>query len=175
MKNLWLILLLCLSGILCSSCDNTSQTVVPTEDPRLKESLEKANRYLANDEEEDIENYVSRHHLDMVATGTGLRYQIVKKGEGALIQPGQRVTLEYVLYNIMGDVVYSSENDGVKTLDAGCGDVEKGLDEAILHLHEGDVAKVIIPSHLGYGLLGDRNRIPERATLIYTLNVVKVK
>lgn len=175
MKSRWFLFLLCLVGFLYHSCDNTPQQVVSTEDPRLKESLEKANRYLTNDEEEDIQNYISRHHLDMQATGTGLRYQIVKKGDGALIQPGQRVTLEYVLYNIMGDVVYSSENDGIKNFDAGCGDVEKGLDEAILHLHEGDVAKVIIPSHLGYGLLGDHNRIPERATLIYTLNIVKVK
>ena len=175
MRYRWLVLLLCFTGMLLSSCDNTPQPVVPTEDPRLKESLEKANRYLANDVEEVIQNYISRHHVEMVSTGTGLRYHILKNGDGALIKPGQRVTFEYVLNNIMGDVIYSSENDGVKTIDAGCGDVEKGLDEAILHLHEGDVAKVIIPSHLGYGLLGDQNRIPERATLIYTLNIVKVK
>ena len=175
MKKPWLFVLLFVMGVLSSGCNDTPSKPVSIDDPRLKESLEKANRYLANDEEEDIQNYISRHHLEMVATGTGMRYQILKKGDGALIQPGQRVTFEYVLHNIMGDVVYSSDNDGVKTIDAGCGDVEKGLDEAILHLHEGDVVKVIIPSHLGYGLLGDKNLIPERATLIYTLNILNVK
>ena len=174
MKHHGLVMLLFVLALL-SGCNDTPSKPVTTDDPRLKESLEKANRYLANDEEEDIKTYINRHHLNMVETGTGLRYQIVKEGEGSQIQPGQQVTLEYVLYNIMGDIVYSSDNDGIKTFDAGCGVVEKGLDEAVLFLHEGDVAKVIIPSHLGYGLLGDRNRIPERATLIYTLNVVKVK
>lgn len=157
------------------SCNEQPTTSVSVDSPELKQSLEKANRYLVNEEEEDILNYISRHKLEMSSTGTGLRYQITKEGKGAPIQPGQRVTIEYVLNNIMGDVVYSSEKDGVKTFEAGCSDVEAGLDEAILHLHNGDVAKVIIPSHLGFGLQGDHNSIPPRATLIYTLKIIEVK
>ena len=141
----------------------------------MKESLEKANRYLVNEEEEDIQNYIARHKLDPIATGTGIRYQVVKEGTGKRIQPGQRVSMEYVLNNLMGDVLYSSENDGVVTIEAGCGDVVSGLDEAILNLHDGDVAIVIVPSHLGYGLQGDHDRIPPRATLIYTLKIIEVK
>lgn len=168
----WTLLLL-LS--LLASCHEKPTEPVNVDSPQLKESLEKANRYLVNDEEEDILNYIARHKLDMTSTGTGLRYQVVKEGTGPLIQPGQRVTMEYVLCNIMGDVVYSSEKEGVKTFDAGCSDVEAGLDEAVLHLHNGDVAKVIIPSHLGYGLQGDHKSIPPRATLIYTVKIIAVK
>ena len=168
----WMLLLLL---NLLVSCHEKPATPVNVDSPQLKESLEKANRYLVNEEEEEILNYISRHKLDMTSTGTGLRYQVVKAGTGAQIQPGQRVTMEYVLFNIMGDVVYSSEKDGVKTFDAGCSDVEAGLDEAILHLHNGDVAKVIIPSHLGYGLQGDHKSIPPRATLIYTVKIIAVK
>lgn len=169
---------ICLLALLVSllvSCNEQPTPSPSVDSPQLKQSLEKANRYLVNEEEEDILNYVSRHKLEMSSTGTGLRYQITKAGNGALIQPGQRVTMEYVLNNIMGDVVYSSDKDGVKTFEAGCGDVEAGLDEAILHLHNGDVAKVIVPSHLGFGLQGDHKSIPPRATLIYTLKIIEVK
>ena len=163
--------------IVLSSCHGRPQTAVePTvSDAQLKESLERANRYLANDEEEDIENYVRRHQWDMVATGTGMRYQIVKAGDGSLIQPGQRVTMEYVLYDIVGDVVYSSDTDGVIRFVVGQGGVVAGVDEAVRHLHRGDVAHVIVPSHLGYGLLGDQKSVPSKATLIYTLKITEVQ
>ena len=162
-------------GIICFSCNEKPQQSVHVDQAQLKESLEKANRYLISDEEEDIQNYIMRHQLDMVSTGTGLRYQILRAGEGNLIQPGQTVTLEYVLCNVMGDEIYSSENDGVMRFVVGCGDVVSGLDEAMPHLHQGDLAKLIIPSHLGYGLLGDQKSIPERSTLIYTVKVMDVK
>lgn len=151
--------------------NNTSQQ----QQKPLKESLEKVNRYLVNDEEEDIRNYMTRHQLDMISTGTGLRYQVLKAGEGDSIRPGQLVSLEYVLKNIMGDVIYSSDNDGIKSFVVGHGDVESGLDEAVRLFKKGTVAQLIIPSHLGYGLLGDQKDIPERATLIYTIKIIDVK
>ena len=172
MKNTLVIMLL---ALLMASCREKPHPVAPPSDAQLKESLEKANRVLANDEEEDIESYVRRHQWDMVSTGTGLRYEIVQQGEGPLIQAGQLVTMEYVLYDIFGDVVYSSENDGVMQFLVGQGAEVAGLDEAVRHLHRGDVAHVIVPSHLGYGLLGDQESVPGRATLIYTLKIIEVQ
>ena len=161
--------------LLLSSCGENPQTPALTnQETQLKESLEKANRYLVNEEEEDILNYINRHHYEMTATGTGLRYQVLHEGEGDTIRPGQVVSLEYELRNLMGDVIYTSDKDGVKSFVVGQSNVESGLDEAVRHLRKGDVAVIIIPSHLGFGLLGDQKSIPERATLIYTLRVSEV-
>ena len=168
-------LLLVFFAFLMASCHEKPQPVVPASDAQLKESLEKANRVLANEEEDDIESYVRRHQWDMVSTGTGLRYEIVQQGEGPLIQAGQLVTMEYVLYDIFGDVVYSSENKGVMKFVVGQGAEVAGLDEAVRHLHLGDIAHVIVPSHLGYGLLGDQESVPGRASLIYTLKIIEVQ
>ena len=134
--------------------------------------MEKANRYLLSEEQEDIANYIQRHGLEMTTTGTGLRYQILKKGSEQEIEKGDKVTLEYELHSIAGDLIYSSENDGVKKFVVGEGGVESGLDEAMTYLHRGDVAKLIIPFHLAYGLHGDDNRIPEYATLVYTIKII---
>ena len=169
------VIMLLMVSIMFGSCGEKPKEQSQVSDSQIKESLEKAHRSLANEEEEDINNYIARHQLNMVATGTGTRYQILQEGNGDLIQPGQTVTMEYVLVNIMGDLVYSSENDGLKVFVVGCGDVVSGLDEAMRHLHQGDVAKVIVPSHLGYGLLGDQKSIPARSTLIYTVKILKVE
>lgn len=161
--------------VFCSCSEQSPKPVQPASDRQIKESLERANRYLVNDEEEDIDNYVRRHQLDMVATGTGLRYQIVEKGKDELIREGQTVTMDYVLYDLLGDVVYSSDSEGPMRMVVGHSDKVTGLDEAMRCLHEGDGVWVIIPSHLGYGLLGDQNAVPSRATLIYYLKITKVE
>ncbi len=144
----------------------------PVSKGDMKSSMEKANRYLVSEEEEDIANYIARHGLDMTVTGTGLRYQILSQGSEQSITKGDQVTLEYELHSIAGDLIYSSDNDGVKTFVVGEGTVESGLDEAMNYLHRGDVAKLIIPFHLGYGLHGDDNGIPEYATLVYTIKII---
>ena len=169
-------LLILLAFLLICSCreQRPQQPVEGQSDRQVRESLEKANRYLVNDEEEEIDNFVRRHQLDMVETGTGLRYQIVEQGKGKPVQPGHTVTIEYVLFDLAGDVVYSSENDGLMRFLVGRSEVPSGLDEAVRLLHEGDRAWVVVPSHLGYGLLGDQKSIPSRATLIYLLKIQKV-
>ena len=172
MRNycIYLILLLLVSLFSCTGKEHKHSVIVSKKD--MKSSMETANRYLLNEEEDDIMNYVKRHGLDMTSTGTGLRYQILKQGSEQRIEKGQKVSLEYEMYSISGDLIYSSENDGVKTFIVGDGSVESGLDEAMGYLHYGDVAKLIIPFHLGYGLHGDDNRIPEYATLVYTIKVI---
>lgn len=138
----------------------------------IVESLEKANRYMLIQEAEMIDDYIERHNLNVLQTGTGLRYQIVNQGDGELIKKGDIVSLEYELRLLSGDLIYSSKTDGIKTFLVGRGGVESGLEEAILKLRKNSVAILILPAHLSYGLLGDGNKIPARSTLIYRLKVV---
>ena len=166
----YLIMLLLVSFLSCE--EKPQEPSVPVSKTEMKNSMETANRYLLNEEEEDIANYIKRHGLGMTSTGTGLRYQILKRGSEKKIEKGEKVSLEYELGSIAGDLFYSSEKDGVKSFVVGEGGVETGLDEAMTYLHRGDEAKLIIPFHLAYGLHGDDNRIPEYATLVYTIKVI---
>ena len=166
----YLILSLLMAFFACGEKTPKQQNVVSKNE--MKNSMETANRYLLNEEEEDIANYIKRHGLEMVTTGTGLRYQILKQGSENRIEKGERVTMEYELHSIAGDLIYSSDNDGVKSFVVGEGSAESGLEEAMAYLHRDDVAKLIIPYHLAYGLHGDDNRIPEYATLVYTIKII---
>ena len=159
--------------VLFSCGEKKPKQTMPVTKSEMRSSMEKANRYLINEEEEEIENYVRRHELTPVKTGTGLRYQILKQGSGQIIEKGEEVTLEYELHSIAGDLIYSSENDGLKSFVVGQGQVEAGLEEAMSYLHRGDVAELIIPFHLAYGLHGDDDRIPEYATLVYKIKIIE--
>jgi len=111
----------------------------------------------------------------MEETGSGLRYLIYKKGDGEKAEKGKVVVLDYTLSLITGDVIYSSDKDGKKVFKIGQGDVESGLEEAIHFMHVGDKAKLILPAHLAYGLLGDNNKIPPRSILVYDTELIEIK
>ena len=166
----YLILLLLVSAFSCQ--EKPQKPSNPILKAEMKISMETANRYLLNEEEEDIANYIKRHGLEMTSTGTGLRYQIMKQGSEKRIEKGEKVALEYEVGSIAGDLFYSSEKDGIKSFIVGEGSVESGLEEAMSFLHRGDEARLIIPFHLAYGLHGDDNRIPEYATLVYKIKVL---
>ena len=161
--------------LVVAACHNPSQQEGSIDSKELKQSMETANRYIVKDEEADIERYICRHGLEMVSTGTGLRYVIHKQGSDQKISEGQTVTMEYVVHSIAGDVVYSSDNEGYKVFKVGYGQAESGLDEAVRYLHKGDVATLILPSHLAYGLHGDDNKIPAYATLIYKIKIIDIQ
>ena len=154
-----------------ASCNTDKKTDSSTQNNQKlqKESLIKVNKYLINSENIDIDNYIRRHNLTVIETGSGVKYQIIKQGDGEKAQRGKIVTLAYKVKLITGDVIYSSDETGPKQFKIGHGGVESGLEEAILNMRVGDKSIIIIPSHLAYGLLGDNIKIPPRSTIIYEI------
>jgi len=169
---LWLsIFVISLLAISCGSNEKVKQV-----DPvAFKDPLENANKKLVRSEEQEIEAYISRYGWNMTKTGTGLRYMIYSKGKGDEVRKTDLVKLKFKVTLINGSECYNSDKDGIKQLEIGKGGTESGLEEGLLLLHSGDKAKFIIPSHLAYGLLGDENKIPKRATLIYDVELIEVK
>ena len=82
--------------------------------------------------------------------------------------------LDYRLELLDGTHLYSSTTDGLKRFIVDQSEAELGLHEAVKLLHPGDSARLVLPPHLAFGLMGDGNRIPKRATLVYHLKIVSV-
>lgn len=159
------------------SCDNVKNKKENQhiDDKQLELSLEEMNRKMLQYESELIDNYIEKNNLKVIKTGTGLRYQIFNEGDGDLIKKGDVVTLEYELSLLSGELLYSSENDGNKVFLVSRGGVETGLEEAVLKLKNNSEAILILPSHLAHGLLGDGNKIPPKAILVYKIKVIDIK
>ncbi len=157
-----------------SAChNNETNTSKKADNP--KEPLIKINKKLVKSEDERIEDFLARYGWNTKETGSGLRYMIYQKGDGKAARQGQTAVLNYVITMLNGDTLYNSERDGKIAFEIGKGGVESGLEEGILLLNEGDRAKFIIPSHLAYGLVGDGNKIPAKATLVYDLELIQLK
>jgi len=158
-----------------SGCKNNNEKYSPFNPGKYKESLVNANKKLVDNEDNQIDEYIKRKKLTMNETGTGLRYCIIHHGKGQKAVTGKIAVISYTIRLLNDDLCYSSEKDGNKEFEIGRGGVESGLEEGILLLKVGDQVKFILPSHLAYGLIGDNNKIPAKASLIYDITLESLK
>lgn len=109
-------------------------------------------------------------------TDSGLRYKIEEKGTGAKAEKGKTVAVHYTGMLTDGSVFDSShKRNRPIEFPLGKGHVIAGWDEGIALLQEGGQARLVVPSHLGYGAQGAGGVIPPNATLIFDVELVKVK
>ena len=119
--------------------------------------------------------------LEELATGfdktdSGLRYQIIQKGDGAKAEKGNTVSVHYK-GSLTDGTVFDSSYKRNQPIDfpLGMGHVIPGWDEGIALLQVGDKARFVIPPYLGYGERGAGGVIPPNATLIFDVELVNVK
>ncbi|MDT8411825.1 MAG: FKBP-type peptidyl-prolyl cis-trans isomerase [Vicingaceae bacterium] len=163
---------------LFSLCLLSCEEDKPIEKPdtkKVKEALIEANKQAVEKEQRQINGYIERRKLDVISTGTGVHYQIIKKGEGEKAVEGKKAVVSYEVSLIDGTMVYSTKEKGPEEFMVGEDNVETGLHEAITYLHVGDRAIIIIPSYLAHGLAGDFDKIPVRSTIIYNLELIAIK
>jgi len=156
------------------SCEPDTRPARATDHLRMTdEKVISYNRQVVQTENDEIEDFISRHHWKMQRTGTGLRYMVYENGKGGKVAKGEEVRLKYNISLITGKQIYNSDSAGVKTIYPGTSEGETGLQEALLLMKRGDRAKLVVPSHLAYGLLGDLKKIPAGASLVYDIEILE--
>jgi FKBP-type peptidyl-prolyl cis-trans isomerase len=127
------------------------------------------------------EKRIAEEALEKLAAGfekteSGLRYKIIQKGNGKQAEKGKTVSVHYT-GSLENGMVFDSSYKRKQPIDfpLGKGHVIEGWDEGIQLLQEGDKARFVIPSYLGYGSRGAGGVIPPDATLIFDVELMGVK
>ena len=106
-----------------------------------------------------------------IRTSSGLRYIILKEGNGPTPTSGTLVEVHYTGRLLDGTKFDSSVDRGQRFLFVvGTGRVIKGWDEAFLSMKKGEKRILIIPPGLAYGDKGS-GKIPPNATLIFEVEL----
>lgn len=118
--------------------------------------------------------------LDKLAAGfqktdSGLRYQILQKGDGVQAEKGKNISVHYK-GQLADGTVFDSSYQRKQPIDftVGIGQVIRGWDEGLQLLRVGDKARLVIPSGLAYGSQGAGGVIPPDATLIFDVELMAV-
>ena len=135
----------------------------------------------SREKREEEEKKKQQETLDAVAKGyaetpSGLRYEILQKGEGKKATKGANVSVHYK-GQLLDGTVFDSSYKRKQPIDfpVGLGQVIAGWDEGIQLLKVGDKARFVIPSSLAYGESGAGGVIPPNATLIFDVELMDVK
>lgn len=111
-----------------------------------------------------------------VTTKSGLKYQVFKKGAGAVAKAGQTVSVHYTGWLVDGTKFDSSVDRGQPfDFGLGQGQVIPGWDEGVAGMKIGEKRKLTIPAKLGYGDRGAGGVIPPGATLVFDVELLGVK
>ena len=107
---------------------------------------------------------------------SGLTYETVKEGTGAVAKVGQTITIHYNGTLADGTKFDSSRDSGHPfTTPIGTKNVIDGWDQGVPGMKVGEVRKLTIPPTLGYGDKGFPPKIPAGATLVFEVELLDVK
>lgn len=169
----WITILLIVSIIACKSKEDKGDAT--KFNSQTKEALERVNRVLIKEDREQIEAFIKRNKLEGITESpTGLFYLIWGDTVGIPVKSGYLVEYSFKVTLLDGTLCYQSKPDSLGTFVVGRGGVEAGLEEGVLLMKEGQKAKFIMPPHLAHGLIGDANRIPARAIIVYDIELLRV-
>lgn len=107
-------------------------------------------------------------------TESGLQYEVIKMGKGAMPTASDRVKVHYTGTLIDGTKFDSSYDRNEPTV-FGVGQVIKGWTEGLQLMPVGSTFKFFIPYELAYGERGAGAQIPPYATLIFEVELLGIE
>ncbi len=110
----------------------------------------------------------------VIATASGLQYKVLTEGTGKSPKATDSVECHYEGFLIDGTVFDSSVQRG-QTATFPLNGVIKGWTEGLQLMKEGGKTRFFIPYHLAYGEAGAAGSIPPYSTLIFDVELIKVK
>ena len=108
---------------------------------------------------------------------TELETTDVIEGDGAVAAEGDEVEVEYVGVGQSSGQEFDSswESPEPFSFKLGAGDVIPGWDQGVAGMSEGGRRLLVIPGELGYGPTGQPPDIGPNETLVFAVDLVKVK
>ncbi len=118
-------------------------------------------------------DFVEKTWPEAKKTVTGIRYLILREGQGDMPKPGDKVNVLYVGRLLNGTVFdQATEQDKPFTFRVRREMVIEGWDQVLQLMKRGEKRLVIVPPELGYGTRGQPPKIGRNATLVFEIELV---
>ncbi len=142
----------------------------------VQKDFERYKKRQIKNEQDLLDEYLENNNINTKPTKDGLYFVIIKKGYGRKPHKGDSVYVHYegklinnqpfestLVNNKPFGFIYGKEN------------FIDGWNEGIGMMRQGETARLIIPSKIGYGDKGAGDIIPPYSTIIFDIHLLKVK
>jgi len=128
-------------------------------------------------EKEQLTKFITDNNIVVQPLPSGLYYIEQAKGTGKKVDSTDWIDIHMTVSLIDGKKLWSTMDRGqVTTFQYGRQQFEnKGALEGISMMNEGGKARLIVPSQIGFFEMGRGAMIPPYSTLVYDMDLVKVK
>jgi FKBP-type peptidyl-prolyl cis-trans isomerase FkpA len=166
-----------LKGVAASTKGDKAELDIQAYSSKVNTMLKSRMTSAMGTTKEQGKNYIAdylKKNTKAKQTKSGLAYEVLKEGSGKSPKATDTVEVHYHGTLING-VVFDSSVQRNKTIEFPLNRVIKGWTEGLQLMKEGGKIKLIIPSELAYGDNGSPPKIPGGATLIFEVELFKVK
>jgi FKBP-type peptidyl-prolyl cis-trans isomerase len=161
------------SIVLLVSCNE--EPAKKTPEWNTEKSIE-MNEELAAEQDLDIDLFLAKYESkEIIKTGSGLRYILMKPSNGEQAKAGQEAFVSYSVQLLDGTEVYITSEDELDVFDIDNSQIESGIHEGIKRMKVGEKAILVFPSHLAHGLIGDMQKIPPLSPLVVEIELIELK
>jgi FKBP-type peptidyl-prolyl cis-trans isomerase len=117
--------------------------------------------------------FVEKTWPEAKKTNTGIRYIVLKQGEGPTPKPGDKVNVLYV-GRLLDGKVFDQATDPEKPFAFRIRreQVIEGWDQVLQLMKKGEKRLVIIPPEMAYGTRGQPPKIGRNATLVFEIELL---
>ncbi len=148
--------------------------ILDNEEVKNEQKLLKEKR--RKEEDEILNRFISENNIKETESMSGLYYIEKNAGKGKRAEPGDILLVHYTGKFIDGEVFDSSlDRNKMFAFKLGNSEVIAGWEEGFSKMNEGGKAKLIIPSQLAYGEEGYGKIIPSYTTLVFDIELIKIK
>ncbi len=143
----------------------------------IKESIRR-NKEVTVSEEKAIQQLIKKDSTHKYyQSKSGFWYKYLKANITDTITPrtGDIVELEFDIKDINGQIIYTKEETVPKIYIVDKQEIMVGLRHAVKIMRKGEVISFIFPSHMGFGYLGDKQRIDQEMPIICEVTLKDIK
>lgn len=135
------------------------------------------NKKLYQAEENAIKKYMANDSLHQyINSKYGFWYTYLTENKNDTIFPhkGDKVTFRYEIDDLNGNIIYSSQDLGLKNYTIDREEMIQGIQEGIKWMNKGEKARFLLPSHKAYAYTGDDDRIASNTPIAVTLELLEI-
>ena len=112
---------------------------------------------------------------DMIATASGLKYQVLKKGTGAVSPKATDTVNVHYHGTLLDGTVFDSSVERGQPISFPLNGVIPGWTEGVQLMKVGDKFKFEIPPNLAYGAASPSPKIPPNSTLVFEVELLGIQ